>query len=267
MSEQTQHKFSLIMASLLPILLMLGGEWAIFTTQTTLISFIASFCFAVLIQQMIYQMVFLKGEICPGQRNRLTRINLHWGIYWLAIFVLILVIKHYFIPLILMILFALLLSLSSWQQPKEKQLRDGVLNFGLISGGLAIIAFTALMFRLELSLWLNYSPFSQLMTGLLLANWGLLVAKSRLDHLLVSIPKWLLIAVLLNVIFSIIVLSLLYFNLILVNYNVLNMSIYFTLHLFFAAFLSRIILRQAPLAKSHLLPLILASIALPLCLL
>ena len=36
----------------------------------------------VLVAQLISLLVFYRGEICPGQRGRLIKVNMTFAIYW-----------------------------------------------------------------------------------------------------------------------------------------------------------------------------------------
>lgn len=81
MSEEKTSPILTALFSLFPILLLLSTD--IFTlflsSQAKAISHLA---FAVLIAQLCCILVFTKGQICPGQRGRLSQVNLYFVIFW-----------------------------------------------------------------------------------------------------------------------------------------------------------------------------------------
>ncbi len=91
MSEQ-QPKFLTALASLFPVLLLLVIDiFALWLQpQSKAISHLA---LGVLTAQLICLIVFLKGEICNGQRSRLSLVNMYFAIFWVVWFLLSFLVK------------------------------------------------------------------------------------------------------------------------------------------------------------------------------
>lgn len=238
MSDHNDNKVQIVIFSFLLVLFLLVVETALWLLQQRLDSLIAYFPLAVLSAQLICQAVFIKGKICNGQRFRLIKANLYLAIYWVGLLLLGALADKRYIPLALMIGASLLLLFAVWQQPKDDiRLQKGLLMFANACGVIALLAYFSILFNLPLSQWLYYSPFSQLLLGIVIANGLLYLSGNRLQQLIALLPHFMLLMLLLNAVYSVIVLVLLHVNLILPTISVMGFVCYFTAHLLMAGLL------------------------------
>lgn len=264
MSEHNENKIQTLFLSLLPPALLLSAETALFFSQQHLSSFIAYFAFAVLSAQTVLQVVFIKGEICNGQRFRLVNAVLSLGLYWAGLLLLGSLAEKRYIPLALLIAAGLLMLFAVWQQPKEDiRLQRAFLLFANIFAGLGTLAYFAIWWNLPLQEWLAYSPFSQLLLGVIVANWLLRLSRNRLQGFLALLPRIMLLALLLNAIYSVVVLLLLHVNLLLPTTSLRGFILYFVAHLLSMALLGWSISKNKVLALPHLTILLLLALSLP----
>ncbi len=125
MSEEKTSSILTALFSLFPILLLLSTD--IFTlflsSQAKAISHLA---FAVLIAQLCCILVFTKGQICPGQRGRLSQVNLYFVIFWGIWLLLSLFSNYHFILTDMLSLCGIAVAIAIWQQPEEAKLRRSI---------------------------------------------------------------------------------------------------------------------------------------------
>ncbi|KAE9526281.1 hypothetical protein [Testudinibacter aquarius] len=267
MSDQTDNKSRIVFLALLPVMVLLASETALFYLQQHLLSFVAIFSFAVLSCQLIIQVVFTQGEICNGQRFRLVKVNLWLALYWAGLLLLGTMAAKRYIPLALLIGAALLLLITVWQQPKEDiRLQRGILLFGTVCGILGMFCYVAILLNLPLQDGLIYSPFSQLLLGLIVANWQLRLSRNRLQGFLALLPRLMLLTLLLNAIYSVGILLALHVNLLLPTISSSAFAGYFALHLVLGILLFWLILKQKMLDLRWLSLLLLLTLCLPLLL-
>ncbi|SMB86304.1 hypothetical protein SAMN05660772_00847 [Pasteurella testudinis DSM 23072] len=268
MSDHNENKIQITLLALLPPLVLLGAETALFLLppddSQALASFIAYFAFAVLCCQLVTHVVFSKGEICNGQRSRLVRANLFLLLYWIGLFLLGALAQKRYVPLALLIGAAILLLVTVWQQPKDdERLRRGILLFGTICGGLGVLCYLAILWNLPRQDWFAYSPFSQLLLGLVLSAWQLRLSRNRLQGFIALLPRLMLLSLLLNALYSVVVLLLLHWNLTLLPLSTGAFAGYFALHLLLAALLFWLISSRKTLDLAWLSLLLLLSMGLP----
>ncbi|MGV6989128.1 hypothetical protein ACWA5Z_09625 [Testudinibacter sp. P80/BLE/0925] len=264
MSDHNENKIRIFLLSLLPPVLLLGAETALFFSLPHLNRFIAYFAFAVLSAQLVLQVVFIKGEICNGQRFRLVNAALYLALYWVGLLLLGALAEKRYIPLMLLIVSGLLTLFAVWQQPKEdERLQRALLLFANVCALLGVLAYLAIWWNLPRAEWLSYSPFSQLFLAVVLANWLLRVSRNRLQGLLQLLPRLMLLTLLLNAVYSVIVLLLLYFNLITVITPLSGFILYFVVHLLAAAMLGGSISKNNPLRLPHLAVLLILALSFP----
>ncbi|MGR6981339.1 hypothetical protein ACUHGC_08040 [Testudinibacter sp. P27/CKL/0425] len=264
MSDHNENKVQILLLSLVPALLLLGAETALFFSQQQLNVFIAHFSLAVLDAQLLAQIVFIKGEICNGQRARLIKGSLYLALYWVGLLLLGALAEKRYIPLALVIGASVLMLFAVWQQPKDdERLRRGLLLFANVCGVIGLLAYCSIWLNLPLQEWLRYSPFSQLLLGAIIANWLLKISRNRLQGFIALLPRLMLLALMLNALYSVVVLLLLYFNLIAVTVSVLGFALYFAVHLLTAGVLGWLIWKNQPLTPAVLTLLMLLTISLP----
>ena len=86
MSEQSSKYIAALLA-VLSISMVLGIDLFIFSLQSEKQT-MPHLGVGVLVAQLISLLVFYRGEICPGQRGRLIKVNMTFAIYW-AVWLLI----------------------------------------------------------------------------------------------------------------------------------------------------------------------------------
>ncbi len=84
MSDHEQSKIKVAGLSILPIFILALADFFLLIAKPAEESIISHLLIAVLVAQMIAQLIFIKGEICNGQRSRLSRWNLYFLIFWMG---------------------------------------------------------------------------------------------------------------------------------------------------------------------------------------
>lgn len=203
--DHTPSRLEIATHSILPLALMLFIQmWLnVFSAPANSI-FISPYLFAFLVTCSIGLIVLWKGQICPGQRGRLIAI-----LPWLAFFAVgnlfytFSTPKH--IPLGITNTSALIIPFLYWKLPEDEQLKRTLILSGLAICGIGAIAYLT-VYWIELPSLLNWvrgNIFAQLLFGVLLAGWYLVLAKSRLEGLLKFLVKIALIALLFNYVWGI----------------------------------------------------------------
>ncbi|MBE2895273.1 hypothetical protein HPC38_00035 [Pasteurellaceae bacterium HPA106] len=264
MSQQSEHKTALLFFSLAPIAELVTFEALFYGLRVTYADsrFFALFSAAVLSAQAILHLVFFKGEICPGQRGRLSNVAMYFAIYW--VLVLVACVHKPFVPQSWQALAGLLLTFSAFRQPKEPQLRKAILLFGGIAGSLGLVCYALLLYRVSGPMWLMLSPFNQLLIACILTYYALQLARSRLANFIQLLPWAMLLMLVCNVIFALVVLTTFYWQEQVLALNVGLSALYFALHLLLAGLIIRAILRQRAAGKMQSAVWLGISLALPL---
>lgn len=231
MSEQGASKYQVVALSLIPVLFLIAVEGFFLQQKEVGTIVMAHFAMAVLFAQLLLQIVFYKGEICNGQRSRLSRFNLYFFLFWIGWLLLTFFQVQVYIPLRLLYVTGIILTLSTFRQPKELQLRQPILLLGIFSGiiGLLLGSFTLIM--LPLSFSLSYNPFLQFVLAVALAYWGLLVSRNRLQNFIQLLPLIAALLLIISAMFSAILLWFVYLNNIELTITPLALSCYFIGHI------------------------------------
>ncbi|HDR1114852.1 TPA: hypothetical protein QB586_001473 [Pasteurella multocida] len=261
MSEEKTSPILTALFSLFPILLLLSTDiFALFLSlQTKVISHLA---FAVLIAQLCCILVFTKGQICLGQRGRLSRVNLYFVIFWGVWLLLSLFSNYHFILTDMLSLCGIAVAIAIWQQPEEAKLRRSMLFIASLIGGVGCLCYCLMFIEIPPRYWGQYSLFAQVLVGIILANLALVISRNRLQGFIGLLPFLMLIALLLN---AISVLSLLlYFSSAVDFVNQLAFVLYFVLHLVIAMFIAVHIFKKWAFSYTTLSILLFMSASLPL---
>ncbi|QIW15614.1 hypothetical protein A4G20_04355 [Pasteurellaceae bacterium RH1A] len=190
----------------LPMLLMLFLQMVLnhyFAPAQSI--FVSPYLLAFFVLGLVSFVVFLKGDICPGQKGRLTFV-----LGFLLIFALGNLLystlgtpKH--IPLVVSAIASLFFPIIFLRLPQ-----DETIYRTLIYCGLAIVVVGMLQYLLvywveipSIFNWLRANNFAQILLGLLLSGWYLMLAKSRLEALLKLLVKLAIIALILNYAWSV----------------------------------------------------------------
>ncbi|MGQ0285632.1 hypothetical protein ACT2CV_00280 [Pasteurellaceae bacterium 22721_9_1] len=256
MSEKTSLKQTALF-SLLPILLLLLTDSYISFLQPHAVS---AFAVALLIAQLLCCLVFVKGDICPGQRGRLLFSHHFFTVFWLVWLVINIAAEQFSISMLFSYLCGLAMCLIAAKQPFDNEkLRSKLLQFSALLGVVGIISYITIMPSHDFSL-LIYNPISQLFIGVVLANFALVISRSRLQNFIALLPFAMAVVLLLNVIFVLLVLSQQLDHL----SNEFAVILYFVLHLILMFFIALHIIKKQKLAYFELVILLLLSMSLPI---
>ncbi|RDE97923.1 hypothetical protein DPW03_00105 [Aggregatibacter aphrophilus] len=260
MSEQ-QPKFLTALASLFPVLLLLVIDiFALWLQpQSKAISHLA---LGVLTAQLICLIVFLKGEICNGQRSRLSLVNMYFAIFWVVWFLLSFWSNYHYILTDFVSICGLALALTTWRQPQEEELRDGLLKIAGLIGTLGVICYGIVLFDTENLI--QFNPVAQILLGIILANLALVISRNRLQGFIALLMLSAIVILALNAIF--IVANLFYFaqQSAVIFHNEFALLLYVLLHFVIAAMLTVHIFKQWKLSYNTLIILLFISASLPL---
>lgn len=198
--ESKQQQWAVAVHTLLPMSLLLFIEmWLNHYFAVPNSIFLSPYLLAFLVANAIGFIVLLKGDICPGQTGRLLFVFKFFLLFALGHFLYSVGFtpKHH--PLGLVAFLCCLLPLIYWILPREQPLRNGVLYCGLAATAIGILLY-AVVYWLELPSLFNgirANNFAQILLGIVLAGWLLMLAKSRLDQffkLLIKVAMLVLVA-------------------------------------------------------------------------
>lgn len=262
MSEEHSHKSNLIFI-LLPPVILCALDFFMMTLQPQSKA-ISHLSFAVLVAQLLCLVVFLKGEICPGQRGRLIKMNLGLLIYWFAwLFVSVFSNYHYVITDIVSVC-GIGVTLAMWQQPlKDKELQRSILILGILIALLGIISYLLVFFSLSISYLPLFSPFAQFLAGTILANLMLIAAENRLHKFMGLLPMTMLLALFINAVVMLGLLGYAYLHKVQFP-NEFAWALYFCLHLLMLLIVGSFLFKEKVLNYPILLILLFISTSLPL---
>ncbi|MFC0323204.1 hypothetical protein ACFFHT_06475 [Gallibacterium melopsittaci] len=244
MSDHQQSKVEVVALSLAPILFLFIADYAFLLVKPFGEVIISHLMIAVLSAQLICQLIFLRGEICNGQRSRLSRWNLYFLIFWLGWLLLTCFQVKVYLPVRLAYICGVVLTLTTWRQPKEEQLRQGVLWLGSIAGGIGLLLALIPLFLLPITQSLTFNPLLQIVFGIGLAYWGLLVSRNRLHGLMALLPYFVLIILVASDVFAFVTILILYLDQQMMVWKPFHLSCYFIIHLLLLAIWSYPILKK-----------------------
>ncbi len=212
--HNSKSKQEIAIHASLPLVLMLFIEMALnFYAAPTNSIFISPYLLAFFTLTLISFIVLWKGEICNGQRKRFTFILTLLIIFALGNFLYSIIFTPKHSPAIITNLAAAFISVIYWRLPKPKD--SGVYStmiycaFGIIAVGF-IEYFAIYWFEIpSIFNWLRANNFAQILLGILLAGWYLVLAETRLEVFLKFLVKLALIFAVLNYIWTAFVLYLL----------------------------------------------------------
>ncbi|PJG82587.1 hypothetical protein [Caviibacterium pharyngocola] len=259
MSEQPKYG---LLLSLLPIMLLAAVDiFALYLQPYA--KALPHLSVAVLIAQLLCIVVFVKGEICNGQRARLIKANLYCLAYWIVWLILSLFSTYHYILTDIVCLCGIMLTIAIWQQPQDELMRRSILILGALLGGLGIVTYFFLFMDIPPLNFLQYNFFAQLISGILLAHLLLLIARNRLQGFIALLPLAAAATLFIN---ALVVLGLLVYaqSSAVIFSNELAVSLYFLLHLVCAAILAIFIFRKWTFDYYSLFLLLFISASFPL---
>ncbi|WP_373820083.1 hypothetical protein [Glaesserella sp.] len=145
--------------------------------------FISPYLLAFFVTCAVCLVVLWKGQICPGQKGRLSFI-----LPWLIVFALGNLLyslaftpKH--TPATISAVAALLIPFVYWRLPQDEQLYRTMIYCGFGIAAIGVMQYL-IVYWIEIPSLFNgirANNFAQLLFGIVLAGWYLMLAKSRLD--------------------------------------------------------------------------------------
>ncbi|MGC6248597.1 hypothetical protein ACNO7P_09175 [Bisgaard Taxon 45] len=261
MSEEKTSPILTALLSCFPVLVLLSIDlFTLFLMSPP--KAISHLAFAVLIAQLCCVLVFSKGQICPGQRGRLSRVNLYFVLFWGVWFLLSLFSTYHFILTDMLSLCGIAVAIATWQQPEEAKLRRSMLLIASLIGAVGCLCYLFMFVVIPPLYWGQYNLFAQVLVGIVLTHLALVISRNRLQGFIRLLPLLMLIALLLNAV-SVLGL-LLYFSNTAYFVNPLAWVLYFALHLVMTTIIGLHIFKKWSFAYTTLLILLLLSASLPL---
>ncbi|SUB59328.1 Uncharacterised protein [Phocoenobacter uteri] len=210
--HDSKPKHEIAIHGSLPLILMLFIEMALnFYSAPANSLFISPYLLSFFTLGLISFIVLWKGKICRGQRSRFTFVLTLLIIFAVGNFLYAVIFTPKHSPAIITNLASVFLSIIYWRLPKDKSLYQTMIYcaFGIIAVGF-IQYFAIYWFELpSIFNWLRGNNFAQILLGILLSGWYLVLAKSRLESFLKLLVKLALIFAVLNYIWTAFVLYLL----------------------------------------------------------
>ena len=263
MSKEKTPLFLTALSVLFPIILLLVIDiYTMFLQpQAKAVSHLA---FGVLVAQLLCSLVFLKGDICNGQRTRLSQMHAYLALYWGVWFLLSLFSNYHYIPTDMICLCGLLMVLAAWKQPQDAQLRRALLMMGVIAGVIGLFCYLFVLIEIPMSGWVQYDLIAQTLSGIVLANLLLLLSRNRLQGFIALLPLIMAVVLFLNALIVLVILAVMYFSSAVAFANDLAIGLYFLLHLLVALILAIPIFRKEKADYPMLMILLITSASLPL---
>ncbi|MFZ7229699.1 hypothetical protein ACLSZN_00745 [Avibacterium avium] len=259
--SENQSKPVFFITCFLPLLLLISlDSFALYLQGQS--KAISHFSLAVFVAQLLCILVCHKGEICNGQRSRLIKVNNYFLIYWIFWLLLSLFSNYHYVLTDMLCLCGIGSTLAIYFQSADLQLRKAILFFGALLAGLGIVVYGLIFTQLSWVALLPYSPFGQILLGVILAYLVLVISKNRLQGFIALLPLIMIVCLLLNAIFSVLLVYLVQSAVIFSNE--LALGLYFLLHLVLMAIIAFPIIKQTKLSYQTLLLLFFITASLPI---
>lgn len=262
MSEQKTSPFLTALLSLFPIslLLLIDIYCMLLQPYAKALSHLA---FAVLVAQLLCSLVFIKGDICNGQRSRLSQVQSYFGVFWVLWFLLSLFSNYHYILTDMICLCGIVMVLAARKQPQAPGIRRSVLLMGVFAGVIGMIFYLLMLINIPILGWIQYNVVAQTLLGIVLANLVLVISRNRLQGFIGLLPLVTVVLLLLNAIVVLILLAVSPESA--VNFsNDFAFILYFVLHLVMAFILAIHIFRKTKLNYQSLMILLTMAATLPL---
>lgn len=260
MSDEKNTLFLTALLSVLPVTLVLGTDFAMLN-QSVFSKAVSHFAFAVLIGQMLNQVVFIYGGICAGQRGRLAIVNLCWLWFWAAWLVHNAMSANHYLLMNLLCLCGIVLTFSAVRQSKNESMRKPVLYIGMLAGGLGLVLYSVMLFDLPSGSILSYNLISQMITGIIAAYLALIISRNRLQEFIALLPFAFIIVLLLNAIAVLILIAVVHFS----GSAALQagIAVYFVFHLILMMIFAYPVLQKSRLSYTSLIFAFCIALGLP----
>lgn len=205
MSEQSTSKLEIASHAVLPLSLMLLIQMALnhFAAPQNAI-FISPYLLSFFTTSLIMLIVLWKGQICPRQRGRLTFILPFLLLFALGNFAYVVGFTPKHSPAFIPMVASLFLILIFWLLGKQNETLDLMIycGFGVVAVG---VLQYLLIYWIEIPSLFNgirANNFAQVLFGILLSGWYLVLARSRLEGFLKLLAQLALIVLVLNYIWT-----------------------------------------------------------------
>ena len=260
MSEHSSSTRTLFYA-LYPSVILLAIDFFCTFIQPQAIA-ISHLGLGVLIAQMLSLWLFGKAQMCPGQQGRLRNMNKGFLLFWLVWLFFSGFTNYHYVPTDFIALCGVAITFCLWFVPKNRNDVKPYIFIGLLIGAMAVITYFAMFVDLSLLFLPMFSPFAQLILGLVLLHLTLRSARNRLDNFMATLSLTSILALLLN---AIVVLSVLWYAYAQgVNFpNPMAWAVYFAIHLLIAAVLGFVLLKGVKIDYFILLLVFLVVASLP----
>lgn len=263
MSEPKTSPILTALLVALPLLFVLAIDLTAMFEGYSFFRAISHFSFAIFCAQAICQLVLWRGEICPGQRSRLVRLNFIFALFWGVWFSASLFSNYHYILMDMMAICGIIGCISVWGQGQQEQLRNKLLLIGLIALVLGMLIYLWLLALLPSQARLQFSPFSQWVSGIILAYIQLRVAKNRLQNFIALLPLFAIFGLIANALWAC---ALVYLQQPQLSPLMGYYSLYFMLHLCLLGFWAYPIWYKTQLHYIALLFMLELSLCLPMLL-
>ncbi|WP_455488552.1 hypothetical protein [Haemophilus sp.] len=261
MSEQSSKYIAALLA-VLSILMVLGIDLFIFSLQPEKQT-IPHLGVGVLVAQLISLLVFYRGEICPGQRGRLIKVNLTFVIYW-AVWLLISLLQNNHTLTNVMSVCGLSVVYFIWKQPKTEKIRNSFLLMAALIAGLGCLSYLMIFTVLPASAFAEYNPFAPILSGVILVNLALVIARNRLQGFIALLPLAMIILLALNALAMFLFLLLNGMESAVNSDSIFAYIIYFVCHFVIATILILHSFQKWKLSANSLFILLFIAVCLPL---
>ena len=261
MSEQSSKYIAALLA-VLSISMVLGIDLFIFSLQPEKQT-MPHLGVGVLVAQLISLLVFYRGEICPGQRGRLIKVNLTFAIYWAVWLVISLLDNNHTLTNVMSVC-GLSVVYFIWKQPKTEKIRNSFLLMAALIAGLGCLSYLMIFTVLPASAFAEYNPFAPILSGVILANLALVIARNRLQGFIALLPLAMIILLALNALAMFLFLLLNGMESAVNSDSIFAYIIYFVCHFVIAAILIQHSFQKWKLSANSLFILLFIAICLPL---
>lgn len=245
--------------ALFPPSILLGVDFFALSLQNTSLA-ISHFAFATLVAQLLCLWIFWKGQICPGQRERLVNMNKGLLLFYIGWLLVSGFSTYRFLVTTFVSLCGIGTTLAICFQPKKATERLPFIYFGIGMGLLGMLSYLLMCLGVSMPNIPRLSLFTQTLTGIILANLLLLSARSRLHRFMALLPMAMLIVLCLN---AIAVFCVLFFYLDLYP-NQFAWWLYFALHLLLGVIIGAVLFFKQTFHYLLLLIAFIISCSLPL---
>ncbi len=261
MSEETSLKSTVFYSLLPPFILLTIDLFALYLQPQSFA--VSHLSLALLSAQLLCLFLFLKGEMCPGQRARLINLNKGFLLFWLTwLFLSAFSTYHYYLT-DLVSLCGIGATLAICLQPKKIRQRRPFIFIGMALASLGFAVYALMFLDMPLIFLPMFNPLTQILTGIILANLTLLGAKNRLHNFMAILPMSMLITLFLNALFVLGLLFYAHLQRVVFPWH-LPWILYFGLHLLLLVIIGGALFMQKRLDYLLLFILLIISASLPL---